>query len=324
MKKFFAIVFVLFFAFIGRVEAITPENGWWWNPAASGTGYNIEIQDNVMALSVYTFDPSGAPLYYISAGVMSGDRNYNGVLTLVSGGQCIGCPYKPPSQVSVGTVSVQFSNTSTGSISINGGAAVPMQRLAYRFDMSSHTSLFGEWALVEGTKDFPVYFGERVTLSLTYTSGGVLYAAGNRSGSESRVALATSMADGSWIILLDSSTNYYTAYNFKYSGLNTIEGRSWTYLKTSNISGSGLPFVGFRSLSASLVKTGSGPGIATRKPGTPSDSPDIEAQNQQKIQAEASADIGDGELISDEILIANELLRESLRAMSTGLKNSGQ
>jgi hypothetical protein len=25
---------------------ITPENDWWWNPAASGRGFNIETQNN--------------------------------------------------------------------------------------------------------------------------------------------------------------------------------------------------------------------------------------------------------------------------------------
>jgi hypothetical protein len=64
--------------------------------------------------------------------------------------------------------------------------------------------------------------------------------------------------------LLNSSTSYYAFYRFQFSGLNAVEGITWTYLKTGSPSGSGLPVVGARTMSFSAVKTGTDPGTNTQ------------------------------------------------------------
>jgi hypothetical protein len=33
--------------------AVTPENGWWWNPAESGRGFNIETQNNTVFVATF-------------------------------------------------------------------------------------------------------------------------------------------------------------------------------------------------------------------------------------------------------------------------------
>lgn len=268
MSKVFTILSLLF-ALVGPAHAISPESGWWWNPNASGSGYNIEIQDNVLAVSAYVFDGSGAPTYYISAGAMSNDSTYSGSLNLFSGGQCIGCTYKAPTSVAAGTISIKFSTAQNGTLIINGGAAIPIQRFAYGVNTTSPYAVLGEWATTEGSTTYPIYFGERLQFSSTFTStsDGRLIAAGNRSGNTgaTNMVVAYQGTDGVWSLLLDSSSNYYKFYRFTFSGLNSIEGTVWTYLKTSTPSGSGLPFIAFRSQSASLVKTGVGPGAKAQE-----------------------------------------------------------
>ena len=53
-------------------QAYTPESGIWWNPAESGSGYVIEIQDNFMALGYYGGDAQGRATWWTSAGFLTG------------------------------------------------------------------------------------------------------------------------------------------------------------------------------------------------------------------------------------------------------------
>ncbi len=264
MKKIFSALGLLF-ALIGPAHSITPESGWWWNPNASGTGYNIEIQDNVLAVATYVFDAAGAPTYYISAGAMGNDSTYSGTLNLYSGGQCIGCSYKSPAGAAAGTISIKFLSAQSGTMTLNGGTPIPIQRFSFGINTAAPYAMLGEWAIIEGGKSYPVYYGDRIQFSATFTSTtsgsiGTLFAGGNRSGSTGATAVAFQQ-DGVWYMLISTSTSYYQFYSFTFTGLNSIEGTTWTYLKTSTLSGPGTPFIAFRSQSASYVKTGVGPGV---------------------------------------------------------------
>lgn len=264
MKKVFSVLSLLF-ALIGPAHAITPESGWWWNPNASGTGYSIEIQDNVLAVATYVFDASGAPTYYISAGAMGDDSTYSGTLNLYSGGQCIGCSYRAPAGAAAGTISIKFLSALNGTLTFNGGAPIPIQRFSYGINTAAPYAMLGEWAIIEGGKTYPVYYGDRIQFPTTFTStsagsAGTLIAAGSRSGNTGATAVAFQQAGG-WYMMIDTSTSYYQFYSFSFTGLNAIEGTTWTFLKTSKLSGPGTPFIAFRSQSASFVKTGVGPGV---------------------------------------------------------------
>ncbi len=120
----------------------------------------------------------------------------------------------------------------------------------------------GAWAFVTGSAASPVYTGERLGFAQTFTnSDGFLMASGSRTGSASNAAIARQEADGSWYILLDTSPTYYDFYSFRFSGLNTLEGRVWTFPKAGSMSGGGNAFVGLRTGSATSVATGSGPSL---------------------------------------------------------------
>ncbi|MBP8018831.1 MAG: hypothetical protein KAY82_02230 [Hylemonella sp.] len=248
-------------------STINPEGGWWWNPSESGAGYNIEIQNNVIAFAAYVYGPDGAPIYYISAGAMTGDRKYSGSLDRVSNGQCMGCAYKPPVRASVGTVVLEFDTATTARLYLNGASAIPVQRFSFGVNSEAPGSLLGEWALVSGSSDNAVYEGDRISFSSTQTVSGTLSAVGNRSGATERIAVAyKDSASNSVALLVDTSTSYYDFYLFTFSGLNAIEGKAWTFLKTASLSGPGSPFMGFRSKSAALVSTGLGPGMSSASP----------------------------------------------------------
>jgi hypothetical protein len=245
----------------GWSGAMIPENGVWWNPSESGTGYNFEIQNNVFVMYAYTFEPDGRPLFLYTGGAMTGDNQFSGTLMRAEGGQCITCAYRPATSAAYGTVQVVFDSPSTATMTFNGTRSTRVQRFAYGVNEASPYKVFGEWSFVTGSASSPVYFGERLGFANTFTTtDGYLMASGSRTGAASNVAIAR--FDGStWYILLDTSPSYYDFYSFGFSGLNTMEGRVWTFLKGSSLQGGGLPFIGQRSGSYNSVANGTGPSL---------------------------------------------------------------
>jgi hypothetical protein len=44
--------------------AVAPENGWWWNPSESGSGYAIERQGNSIFMAAFLYEFAGAATWY--------------------------------------------------------------------------------------------------------------------------------------------------------------------------------------------------------------------------------------------------------------------
>ena len=248
-------------------NALLPDNGWYWNPAESGRGFNIEVQNNLLFMAAFVYDSQGNAIWLVTGGPMSSDHTYVGDVYQTSGGQCLGCAYLgDPTETKYGTASITFTSGTTAVISING-AAVSVQREEFGFDFSNPaTPLLGEWATTEGGPTIPVYFGDRITLDSAQALSSGLTAVGNRSGDLSRSAVAAYIpASGQWAILLDSSTSFYTIYTFNFVGFNTIDGFESTYLKGTSPVGY-LDFVAQRTKSGALVSGINAPGLSKSAP----------------------------------------------------------
>ncbi len=113
------------FAFAG---SITPVVGLWWNPAESGSGYNIDVKHNVMVVTTYSYKTNGDSEWYISTGRLSGNT-FNGVLDKARNGQCISCAYTgiAVSGGNDGAIVIQFSSATSGTAFLPGGRVVPIQ-----------------------------------------------------------------------------------------------------------------------------------------------------------------------------------------------------
>jgi hypothetical protein len=158
-----------------------------------------------------------------------------------------------------GTASITFTTATTANITVNG-YSFPVTRQLFGFDFTSAAQpLLGELSMVEGT--FGMYFGDRIVFTRTMVSSdGTLFAAGNKTGDTTRIAVGSYVPGlQKWTVLLDTSTSYYDYYTFVFDGLNLIEGDDYTYLKTSMPSGS-LPMVGFRTKSAQAAAGSNAPG----------------------------------------------------------------
>ena len=242
--------------------AILPESGWYWNPAQSGRGFNIEIQDNLLFVAAFGYDTAGQPDWWVAGGPMQSDRTFTARASRVTGGQCFGCPYSAPALTDAGALTITFSDEGHATV-VFMGETMTLQRQDFANLTLNPDGLYGEWAITEGEPEIPVYFGDRLSFSGPVTTGGLTYASGGRTGNvTTRTALGR--FDSSlnlWTILVDSSASYYTTYRFRFTGLNHLEGQAWTYLKTESLSGQGVFFVGNRSKSRARVNGSNAPGV---------------------------------------------------------------
>ena len=270
---------------ITNAWAILPDNGWYWNPAESGRGLNIEIQNNILFAAGFVYDNVGDPIWVTTGGPMSSDHTYSGAVILTSGGQCIGCMYRAPTVSNIGNITITFPTSLTAVVNVDG-TILNLQREQFGLDFSNTaTPLLGEWATTEGSEDFPVYFGERLDLVTTVNSSSGLGAGGWRAGDTSHLVAGIYVpAAGAWGLLLDSSTSFYKQYTFTFNGFNQIVGVESTYPKGGSPVGSS-DMVGQRIESAALVGTGSGPGIAKRAV----DREAIDTETYQRQKAEGKA-----------------------------------
>lgn len=303
--------FTLNLIVLGKAHALLPESGWWWNPSESGRGFNLEIQDDGLYFSTFIYNSDGSPQWYTAYGQISANGSFSGPLTTFRGGQCIECEYRAPQlQASPGNISIQFTSESTGILSWLG-RTTPIQRFAFTVQQpGTNKFLLGEWAIVDGSKSFPLYYGERITFKQTQIINGIEIAYGNRSGKSGSVNTAIgTVDDGDYYILLDTSTSYYTAYLFTAGGLNSGTGRSWTFLKTSSLSGSGLASVAFRMSGAKAAASGNAPAIITQSLAEPNEVESESILQRRALIEEKNSSYSTSETSSADIIKIENLVR---------------
>lgn len=138
--------------FSGRSQAqyVTPDSGSYWTPGASGSGFQIEVQDDIIALTFFGYTASGQSTFYILAGVFDViNGRYSGDLIAYSNGQCIGCPYNPPVTAVLGRGSVQFLDRSSAVVTLpraGGSVQIPIERFNYGYGGNPISANVGVWA----------------------------------------------------------------------------------------------------------------------------------------------------------------------------------
>ncbi|CAN5375607.1 hypothetical protein BH11PSE11_BH11PSE11_32250 [soil metagenome] len=96
----------------------------WWNETESGWGVALTQQFNVIFVTLYTYDASGNPVWYVASNCTVSGNGCTGALYKVSGGTPPNVAWNGANKAvtQVGTVSFSFANASSGtmSYSING------------------------------------------------------------------------------------------------------------------------------------------------------------------------------------------------------------
>ncbi len=144
-------------AFSASASAFTARTGHWYNPAEQGSGYNIDIQDGVLVVTIFSYKPNGDSEWYISSGPMSGSQStYTGLLLAVRGGQCISCAYTPPSStITSGSIVITFTSETSATVLLPGGRTTTIRPFNFGFGTPPQ-GLLGQWVYVEtiGGVDF--------------------------------------------------------------------------------------------------------------------------------------------------------------------------
>jgi hypothetical protein len=115
--------------------AFTPMTGLWWNPGESGSGYNVQVQQGVLVITMYSYTQGGDPVWYLAVGRMAnsgGSVAATGTLDKYRGGQCASCTYQMPSMVgNDGTMTITFTSPTTATVQLPGGRMTQIQPEAW-------------------------------------------------------------------------------------------------------------------------------------------------------------------------------------------------
>lgn len=110
---------------------IEPQLGMWWNPAESGTGYMLDKSGATMIVTTYSYRSDGVAQWYLSVGHLVNNR-LEAKLETYSDGQCLTCAYKEPKEGPVpGSMVIQFTSPTTGTITLPGGRTTPFLRFVF-------------------------------------------------------------------------------------------------------------------------------------------------------------------------------------------------
>jgi len=164
---------VLLLLLTSPAYALIPASGLWWNPTISGSGFEIDLQGQTMALTAYDYDHGGAPLWYLAAGDYDDTtQTFTGDANTFAGGQCLGCGYTSPVAMPAGLFSVTFTDAEHATVSFPGGS-YPIEHFAYGY-ASKLDYLLGEWVFttIDVARGYPPGGAEWIIFD-THADNGV-------------------------------------------------------------------------------------------------------------------------------------------------------
>jgi len=108
-------------AVIDTSATITPATGWWWNSSESGRGFSIETSGDNLFIGGFLYAADGSCIWYVASGERGGSIFFN-TLQQYGSGQTLTGSYRSPSYVgSPGTITLNFTSTTSGSLIWPGG-----------------------------------------------------------------------------------------------------------------------------------------------------------------------------------------------------------
>jgi hypothetical protein len=142
-----------------------PAEGWWWNPAESGSGYSMEVQGSNLFAVAFMYDDAGRAVWYFTAGPMASPTTYHGDVLQFAGGQTMGGPYRPPGPPSnVSTVDIAFAATDAATLTFASGTASAADEGRTKVGRTSTRSIQPQFAKA-GTYRPPATFTGSFTLN---------------------------------------------------------------------------------------------------------------------------------------------------------------
>ncbi len=156
------------------VMAFEAQTGQWWNPNESGSGYNIDIQNGILVVTIFSYKANGDSEWYISSGALTnGGHTYTGTLDKYRNGQCISCAYvgRPSSPGNDGALSITFTSETSATMTLPNGRTTAIVPFDFGYG-GPPNGLLGEWVYFY---DILTTFAER----FNFTTRGDATSSGN-------------------------------------------------------------------------------------------------------------------------------------------------
>jgi len=111
---------------------ITPQAGYWWNPAQGGTGFTIEKgASGSVFFASYLYNANGTALWYAAGPAQMTGSTFSAPLAAYSGGQTLSGSYQTATTgPSPGNVSITFTAPDAATLTWPGGT-IPIQRYEF-------------------------------------------------------------------------------------------------------------------------------------------------------------------------------------------------
>jgi hypothetical protein len=101
-----------------------PEAGWWYAPQTNQSLF-LEVQGTTLAANIASYATTGRAIWYQTTGTMTSAQAYSGQLNACTGG------VTPTCATNAGTISLTFSSTLAGTMTLPGGKALAIQRFRF-------------------------------------------------------------------------------------------------------------------------------------------------------------------------------------------------
>lgn len=219
----------------GGAFALQPDSGWWYNPAESGRGFNIEFQGDNIFVAAFIYDEAGRQIWYSGGGAID-NNSWSGQLTRFQNGQCLHCVYTSPDVLAMsGPFSIRFTSHETAQVEWEG-VAVSLERFRFGFSGAIEDYL-GEWVLAS---DQGPDVGAHIAYVLVDTIEGRRVAVGSRLFDEERVAIAFFESNDLVVAVEVSSTLMdFFVFPLEAGGFNNFYGRYWLDQQGQPLTGDG-------------------------------------------------------------------------------------
>ncbi len=109
-----------------------PQSGWWYAPAESGRGYFLEVQGTSAFLAGYMYRADGTSVWFVAGPTtMTTPSTLSANLVEVANGPTFANPtVSHATTTTAGTVSASFDSPTTGTLILNGGTPIAVQRFS--------------------------------------------------------------------------------------------------------------------------------------------------------------------------------------------------
>lgn len=120
---------------LARAASLVPETGLWAidseRNGQPGRGFTLEAQNGTLVLTIFGYDSSGSDAFYQAAGPING-TSFTGTLNYYRNGMSFGGLFKSANLAgSAGTVTINFTSSTLGTISLPGETAKSFSKFSW-------------------------------------------------------------------------------------------------------------------------------------------------------------------------------------------------